>query len=176
MITAKSLAAHAIAALVLIAIGAACAWIWQDNAWSTRLADEKQTNSDTLETIATAAAEQLRKEQAKRVALEQRLLVIDEKRYKELNDVKAENKRLAADLRNADHGLSVRTSGPVCINGVPATPSTAGVDDGTGARAELHPATAAGLVGVTGRADECRVRLEALQEWVRAGAETKGPR
>lgn len=99
--------------------------------------------------------------------LAQQLAGIDQQRYQELTHAQENTDRLAADLATARQRLRVRID-PAGCPGLPAATGAAGLDDAAGARADLHPAVAAGVVRVTGRADQCRARLTALQEWARA--------
>ena len=151
---------------VAAAGGAAAAWAWQDNAWSAKLASARAVHETTLGEIARASAQQLRQQQGRYAELQAKLSEQDKQHHQELIDVQKDNVELAVDLAAAKQRLSVRIASPAAgASRVPAGTAAASVDDGAGTRAELHPATAAGLVRVTGRADECRVRLTALQAW-----------
>ncbi|AQZ96622.1 lysis system i-spanin subunit Rz [Halopseudomonas phragmitis] len=167
MITRLHVIAIAAAVLLGLIVGGIAAWYWQDNRWSARLSRVDAVHSDTLAEIARVAAGQVQLEQEKRAELERQRRLIDEHYFKEYTDVTSINAELVADLAAARQRLSVRAAGAICPGGVPPAAGAPGMDDGAGARADLHPAVAAGVVGVTGRADECRVRLGALQEWVR---------
>jgi hypothetical protein len=147
--------------------GAAAAWAWQDNAWTAKLASAQTAHESTLGEIARAGAQQLRQQQERYAEQQARLNEQDKQHHEELTNVQKANVRLAVDLAAAEQRLSVRIADPAAsASGVLAGTGAAGVDNGTGARADIHPATAAALVRVTGRADECRVRLTALQLWV----------
>ncbi|WP_407692353.1 lysis system i-spanin subunit Rz [Pseudomonas xionganensis] len=106
-------------------------------------------------------------QQTQRLALEQRLAELDTTHQQEITHAQAAADQLSADLAAARSRLSVRVNPATCASSLPAAPSAAGVDDAAGARADLHPATAAGVIRVTARADQCRARLTALQAWVR---------
>ena len=125
-----------------------------------------------LQRLADINAAALAAQQQARQHLEQQLAAIDTQRYQELTHVQQNTDRLAADLADARQRLRIRID-PASCPGLPATTGSASLDDGAGARADLHPAAAAALVRVTGRADECRARLTALQEWVRAHSRQK---
>ena len=93
---------------------------------------------------------------------------LDEKHYEDIHHAQTAIDQLTIDLATARQRLPVRINSASCAVSTASTATS--VDDGAGTRAELHPATAAGVVRVTGRADECRARLTALQEWARAVA------
>lgn len=150
-----------LALLVGIAIG------WAINGWrlGSDLSELRADHAQQLERIAAAQAAAIAEQQQIRDQLMQQLAAIDQQRYQELTHAQENTDRLAADLAAARQRLRVRID-PASCGGVPSATSPAGVDDGAGARADLHPAVAAGVVRVTGRADQCRARLTALQEWV----------
>lgn len=131
------------------------------------LAEQGEQHSSQLQRIADTNAAALAAQQQARQHLEQQLAAIDTQRYQELTNAQDHTDRLAADLAATRQRLRVRID-PASCPGLPAATGAAGLDDGAGARADLHPADAAALVRVTGRADECRARLTALQEWARS--------
>lgn len=114
-----------------------------------------------LRATAEANAKAILEQQAKRLSLESDLAAIDSRHHQELSNAQTESARLAADLATARRRLSVRAICPT----VPASPTSPGMDDAAGARADIHPADAERIVGVTGKADECRAKLTALQAW-----------
>lgn len=149
-------------------LAAACAGAWLNGLrWQARLAVAERVHADTLAEISRAAANQLATQQAAQQRLTQALAAVDTQHYQELTHAQQTIDRMAADLAGAHRRLSVRLAAPACASGVPGNADPARLDDGAGARADLHPATAAGVVRVTGRADQCRARLTALQDWVR---------
>lgn len=152
-----------LALLVGIAIG------WAVNGWrmGVELSDLRAGHAQQLERIAAAQAAAIAEQQQIRAQLEQQLAAIDQQRYQELTHAQTTTDALAADLAAARQRLRVRID-PASCPSLSAAPGAAGLDDAVGARADLHPAVAAGVVRVTGRADECRARLTALQEWARA--------
>lgn len=157
-------------ALLASAALALAAWAgWQANGWrlGNQLATAEAAHQHTLGEIARAAASQLQAQQTQRQALEQRLAELDTTHQQEITHAQAAADQLAADLAAARRRLSVRINPATCASSLPATTPAPDLDDGAGARADLHPATAAGVVRVTGRADQCRARLTALQDWVR---------
>lgn len=128
------------------------------------IAELRTTHAQQMQQIAETSAQVIAEQQQRRLGLESQLQQIDTTHYEELTSAQSETDRLAAELR-ATRRLSVRASCPAA--GVPAAPGTAGVDAGSGARVFIHPDTAQDIVRVTGRADECRARLTALQAWAR---------
>ena len=137
-----------------------------------QLADLRADHAVELQRLADTNAAALADQQQARQHLEQQLAAIDTQRYQELTHAQQNTDRLAADLAAARQRLRVRID-PASCPGLSATTGAAGLDDGAGARADLHPADAAALVRVTGRADECRARLTALQVWARALGEQR---
>ncbi len=91
--------------------------------------------------------------------------IADKQYYGELQNARTENRRITDELATARERLSVRVD-PSSCSSMSTTAGAASMDDEVGARADLHPATAAGVFGVAGRADECQVKLRGLQEWV----------
>ncbi|MEO1828824.1 MAG: lysis system i-spanin subunit Rz [Pseudomonas sp.] len=170
----KWLAQLAAAAVVLVLLaggGFWAGWSWSSASGRADLLAAEKLHSDTLGELARAGAQQLRQQQERYVELQTQLAEQDKQHHEELTNVQKDNVQLAVDLAAAKQRLSVRITGHAAsASGVPAATATATavVDDGAGTRADLHPTTAAGLVRVTGRADECRVRLTALQAWVQA--------
>ncbi|MBV2132742.1 lysis protein [Pseudomonas sp. MAP12] len=142
---------------------------WVINGWrmGVELSDLRADHAQQLERIAAAQAAAIGEQQQIRDRLMQQLAAIDQQRYQELTHAQENADRLAADLAAARQRLRVRID-PASCSGMPDTTGAAGLDDGAGAQADLHPAVAAGVVRVTGRADQCRARLTALQEWARA--------
>lgn len=148
-------------AIAMLAAGAVAGWT--ANGWRLNAAHDRQAAKD-----AAVANQAFTEQQRARQQLEQHLASIDQQHYQELQHAQETTDQLSADLATARQRLRVRIAPGSCSAGtVPATASAPGVDDGAGTRAELYPATAEGLVRVTGRADECRARLTALQAWAR---------
>lgn len=172
MLSKYKLAAQIVVAVALVASlvggGFAVAWQWQAANGAAALATAQRLHASTLGEISRAAAGQLQTQQQRANELQQQLSELDTKHYAEMTDVQQDNNQLAADLATAKQRLSVRITTPAAgPGGVPASAGATGMDDDAGARADIHPATAAGLVRVTGRADECRSRLAGLQAWAR---------
>lgn len=156
-----------LAAALLVAAGASIGWLVNGWRLGAELAAQRANHAAELQQLADITAAALAAQQQARQRLEQQLAALDQQRYQELTHAQENTDRLAADLAAARQRLRVRID-PASCPGLPAATGTAGMDDGAGARADIHPADAAALVRVTGRADECRARLTALQDWARA--------
>lgn len=155
------LAVAAGGALAMLVGGAAAGWT--ANGWRLNAEHDRQAAQD-----ARVASQAFAEQQHARQQLEQQLAGIDQQHYQELQHAQTTTDQLSADLAAARQRLRVRVAAGSCATGsVSASTDAASVDDGAGARADLYPATAAGVVRVTGRADECRARLTALQAWAR---------
>lgn len=137
-----------------------------------QLAEQEAQHAAQMQRIAEEHAAAIAAQQQARQTLQTQLTAIDTQRYQELTHAQENTDRLVADLAAARQRLRVRID-PASCPGLPTTTGASGVDDGAGARADLYPAVAEGIVRVTGRADECRARLTALQEWVRALGEQR---
>ncbi|MBC2658501.1 lysis protein [Pseudomonas sp. MSSRFD41] len=156
-------------ALVLgFALGGWLAWSWQANAYGQALAEQAEAYSTDREQAATAVLNWQGEQQDARRALEDRLQASDETHYKELRDEQAKQARLRGQLATADVRLSVllNTAASGGGGGLPATARTCGVVHGT-ARAELDPAAAQRIVGITGDGDQGLMALAACQEYVK---------
>ncbi|HBO3117106.1 TPA: lysis protein [Pseudomonas aeruginosa] len=148
---------------MVLAVVAAATWRVAEWRFGEQIAALKlQHERERLEASQAVAAElQRRTEQRER--LEADLQAIDEQRFGELRHAQAINDQLTADLAAARQRLRVRITRASCsATGLPAGPPGAGVDDGA-EYAELHPATAADLARLAADADQCAVKLTALQ-------------
>lgn len=124
---------------------------------------EHQTH---LRQVAEANAAVILKQRAERQDLEARLAANDQQRYGELRHAQQEIERLSAAVADGTRRLSVRASCPAAAGDVSAATGTGRLDDG-GQRADIHEEDARRIVGITGDADACAVKLTALQEWAR---------
>jgi len=160
-------------ALVLLSIagaGAAGSWAVQDLRYGNALAEQARQSAEVARKAAEAMVGALVIEQDKRLALEGRLKANDESHYKDLSDAKNTQQRLSDRLATADVRLSVLLSAgslAARCDGVPATASAGGVVHG-GARAELEPAHAQRIIGITDAGDRGLIALQACQGYVRA--------
>ncbi|SEC62374.1 lysis system i-spanin subunit Rz [Pseudomonas costantinii] len=155
--------------LLIAGAGAAGAWVVQDWRYGNELSKQDAKAAQKAQRLAEASAGQLNQEQAQRLALESRLKTNDVTHYKELSDGKKAQQRLSDRLATADVRLSVLLAAGVArpgSDGVSAAASAGGLDHGA-ARAELDPAHAQRIVGITGDGDEGLIALAACQGWAR---------
>lgn len=138
----------------LIAALAACLLLiyggWQKIQGQARDIDTARGQIATLE----VAAESRRNTQ-------RLLLELDTKHTTELTNAQADITKLRADVAAGHRRLSVKARCPA----VRASGTAAGVDDAE-ARAELDPAAAGRIVGITADGDEGLIALAGLQEYV----------
>ena len=159
-------------ALVLIALLMVCsgtaAWQWQANSYGKQLADQARLHSDDLSAISNAAAAQVRSDQEKRLALEQRVAASDQTHHKELSDAQTKQARVRDSLATAELRLSVLldATDPASVCSVPASTEAVGVVHG-GTRARLDPAHAQRIVAITDAGDQGLIALKACQAYAR---------
>ncbi|MNV24084.1 Bacteriophage lysis protein [compost metagenome] len=154
-----------LALLLLTAVGV---WKVQDWRYGKQLADQSGAHQADLTAISNTTAAQVRADQDKRLALEQRLSASEQSHYKELSDAQTSQARLRDRLATADLRLSVLLDATDSAGGcsVPATTSTGGVVHG-GARARLDPAHAQRIVAITDEGDRGLIALKACQAYAR---------
>ena len=153
--------------LALLLLTAGVIWKVQDWRYGKQLAEQAGRHKEDLTAISNNAAAQVRADQDKRQALEQRLAASDQSHYKELSDAQKDQARLRDRLATADVRLSVllaEDSTGGCS--VPAGTETGVVVHG-GARARLDPAHAQRIIGITGDGDQGLIALAACQAYVR---------
>ncbi len=157
------------AVLTLLLITAGGVWKVQDWRYGKQLAEQSGLHKDDLTAIGNAAAAQVRSDQDKRLALEQRLSTSEQSHYKELSDAQTNQARLRDRLATADLRLSVLLDATDSAGGcsVPAGTDAGGVVHG-GARARLDPAHAQRIVAITGDGGQGLIALAACQAYVRA--------
>ena len=165
MITAPTVKAAIYAALAALCFGAG--WVVQGWRLGDELSAKSASHAKTLSDISAAAAVALSAQQAKQIELANHLAALDAQHYQELIHAQSVTSALSADLAASRKRLSVRTSGSSCPR-APTGADSARLDDGA-ERADLHPATAASAVAIAGEADQCAVKLTALQAWVIKG-------
>ena len=166
-----------LAALMLLlgsAVGGRVVWLWQANSYGKAMADKASGYQLEREAAASAAIEWQAAEQSRRRALEDRLRADDETRYKELRDAQQTQDRLRDRLATADLRLSVLldTSAEGSGCGVSTAAGGPGVVHG-GARAQLDPAHAQRIIGITDAGDQGLIALAACQAYVKAVTATK---
>ena len=159
-------------ALVLLSIagaGAAGSWVIQDWRYGNALSEQARQSADVARAAAEATVGALVIEQDKRLALEQRLKDNDKTHYKDLSDAQKAQQRLSDRLATADVRLSVLLnagSSAARCDGLSATTSAGGVVHG-GSRAELDPAHAQRIIGVTDDGDRGLIALAACQAYAK---------
>ena len=155
--------------LALMAGSAWAAWTWQANTYGQQLAAKEAAHQTERTHLANANAAQILAEQGKRLALEQWLAASDQSHYRALTDEKTKQARLRDRLATADLRLSVQldaTASTGC-DAVQTTTGTGVLVHGT-ARAQLDPAHAQRIIGITGDGDQGLIALQACQAYVRA--------
>jgi hypothetical protein len=166
--TPYRLVAKGVLLAVLAGASAAIAWQLQDWRYGKQLAEQARLHTQTLIQLALATVAQQRAEQDKRLALEQRLATSEQTHYRALSDVQRDQGRLRDRLATADLRLSVlldATTGGA--NGsMSATTATGSVVHGP-TRAELDPAHAQRIIGITDDGDRGLISLQACQAYVR---------
>jgi len=153
--------------LALLLLTAGATWKVQDWRYGKKLAEQAGLHKDDLTSISNAAAAQVRADQDKRLALEQRLATNDQTHYQALTNAQKDQARLRDRLATSDLRLSVilaEDSTGGCS--VPAGTGAGGVVH-EGARARLDPAHAQRIIGITGDGDQGLIALAACQAYVR---------
>jgi len=169
-----------IALLVLVAVlmggSAAGAWKVQDWRYGKQLAEQAGLHQGDITTISNAAAAQVRADQDKRLALEQRLSANDQIHHEALTNAQKDQGRLRDRLATSDLRLSVLIDSTDSASGcaVSAGTETVGVVHG-GTRARLDPAHAQRIVAITDAGDQGLIALAACQAYVRAIAYPSSP-
>ncbi|PWE38447.1 lysis protein [Pseudomonas prosekii] len=154
---------------VLAGVAAELAWQVQDWRFGGQLAEQARLHAETLSQLSEATATQQRAEQARRLALEQRLSASEQTHYRVLSDAQRDQDRLRDRLATADVRLSVLLdASDVAGNcAMPAATSAGGVDHGA-ARARLDPAHAQRIIAITDAGDRGLIALQACQAYVQA--------
>ena len=159
--------------LVLMAGSAWAAWTWQANAYGQQLAAKEAAYQTERTDLANANSAQILVEQGKRLALEQWLAASDQSHYRALTDEKTKQARLRDRLATADLRLSVQLDAAATgCDAVQATTSTGGVVYGAH-RAQLDPAHAQRIIGITGDGDQGLIALQACQVYAKEVSGTK---
>ena len=159
---------------VLLAV--ACFSTWKVDAWryGKQLADLSAEHQAALIRVANLNSALILEEQVKRFALEQWLAASDQAHYRALTDEKTNQARLRDRLATADLRLSVLldATDPVGCDAMQATTSTGGVVYGP-RRAQLDPAHAQRIIGITGDGDQGLIALQACQAYAKEVSATK---
>ena len=160
----------AVGALLAVLVGgsAAIAWQVQDWRYGQQLERQARLQAETLSQLTLAAAAQQRAEQDKRLSLEQRLSASEQTHYRAMSDAERDQDRLRDRLATADVRLSVLLDATESASGcsVPATSSTGGVVHGP-TRAQLNPAHAQRIIGITDAGDRGLIALAACQAYAK---------
>ena len=154
--------------LALMAGSAWAAWEWQANTYGQQLAAKEAAHQTERTNQANANAALVLAEQGKRFALEQWLAASDQSHYRALTDEKTKQARLRDRLATADLRLSIQlnAAATICSDGVQPTTGAGCVVHGA-ARAQLDPAHAQRIIGITHDGDQGLIALEACQSYVR---------
>jgi hypothetical protein len=156
-----------VGALALVLIGAGSVWKFQDWRYERQLAEQARLNAETLNQLTQAAATAQQAEQDKRRALEQRLAASEQTHFEKMTDAQKNQDRLRDRLATADLRLSVLLdAGSTGGSSVPATSGAGGVDNAV-VRAQLDPAHAQRIIGITDTGDRGLIALQACQDYVR---------
>ena len=153
--------------LALMAGSAWVAWAWQANAYDKQLAAKEAKHQTALTHLANSNAALVLAEQGKRIALEQWLAASDQAHYRALTDEKTKQASLRDRLATTDLRLSVQLDATATgCGGMQTTASTGGVVYGAH-RAQLDPAHAQRIIGITSDGDQGLIALQACQSYVR---------
>ena len=162
------------AALLLgLGLGGTAAWKWQANEYQRQLAEQAGVFQRERLDAARAIVAWNNTEQAKRTALEARLQAADKIHHEELTDAQQAQARLRDRLATSDLRLSVllaNSAASVGSGGVSAAPGAGAVVHGA-ARAQLDPAHAQRIVGITDDGDQGLIALQACQAYARGIAQ-----
>ncbi|MBJ2267901.1 lysis protein [Pseudomonas sp. MF6772] len=163
------------AVLLAMAISAAGTWQVQDWRMGKQLAEQGAQFQTDLGLVSAAAAKQVSGEQSKRQALEKTLATSDQQHFRELSDEQRNQARLRDRLATADVRLSVLLDATDSASGcnMPAASGAAGVVHAA-RRAQLDPAHAQRIIGITDAGDQGLIALRACQAYVRTLAGRPG--
>ncbi|MDT9631003.1 lysis protein [Pseudomonas sp. JV449] len=158
-------------AVLLIAMAIAFGAAWQVQAWryAGQLASQAALQADDLNNLTQAALRQQQTEQDKRLATEQQLATSDQQHTRELSDAKRNQALLRDHLATTELRLSVLLDATDPVSGcdVPAAPGAGGVVHGA-RRAQLDPAHAQRIIGITDAGDQGLIALKACQAYINA--------
>lgn len=154
--------------LALMLAVAGGTWQVQDWRYGKQLAEQAGLHQVGLDAISSAAAAQVRADQDKRLALEQRLSASEQSHYKDLSDAQKNQDRLRDRLATSDLRLSVILDATDSAGGcsMPAGTEASSVVHGR-TRARLDPAHAQRIVAITDAGDQGLIALAACQAYVR---------
>lgn len=152
----------------LVGGSATVAWQVQDWRYGRQLEQQARLQAESLNQLTMAAAAQQQAEQAKRLALEQRLSASEQTHYRALSDAQRDQGRLRDRLATADLRLSVLLDATESAGSrtVSAATATGGVVHGA-TRAQLDPAHAQRIIGITDAGDQGLIALAACQAYAK---------
>ena len=166
-----------ILAVVLLAMATSAAGTWQVQDWrmGKQLAEQGAQFQTDLGLVSAAAAKQVSGEQSKRQALKKTLATSDQQHFRELSNEQRNQARLRDRLATADVRLSVLLDATDSASGcnMPAASGAAGVVHAA-RRAQLDPAHAQRIIGITDAGDQGLIALRACQAYVRTLAGRPG--
>ncbi|PFG58882.1 bacteriophage Rz lysis protein [Pseudomonas poae] len=168
MTPVQKLAGLVVLILVAMAAGFGAAWQVQDWRLGRVVAEQGAQFETDLTAIGNAAAAQARTEQVKRLATEQQLAASDQQHTKELSDAQRNQVLLRDRLATADVRLSALLDATDSASGcdVPAGAGAVGVVHAT-RRAQLDPAHAQRIIGITDAGDQGLIALRACQAYAK---------
>lgn len=154
--------------LALLLGTAGSVWKVQDWRYGKQLADQAGTHQADLTAFSNAAAAQVRTDQDKRLALEQRLAASDKTHHEALTNAQKDQAHLRDRLATSDLRLSVLLDATDTASGcsVPTGTDAGGVVHGR-ARAQLDPAHAQRIIAITDAGDQGLIALKACQAYAR---------
>lgn len=160
--------------MILVTGSATGAWQVQEWRYEKQLAKQATLHKDDLIAVSNAAAQQVRTQQDNRFALERRLSSSEQNHYQELKDAQRNQARLRDGLATAELRLSVLLAATDSNgrNAVPATTATGGVVHGP-TRAQLDPAHAQRIIGITDAGDQGLIALAACQDYAKETSNVK---
>ena len=154
--------------LLAMAIAGFSTWKVQDWRYDGIVARQAGLFQEDLNLISAAAAKQEKEATDRRLALEQRLVGQDQQHSLELSNAQRNQAALRDRLATADVRLSVLLDASDTASGcnVPAAPGTIGVVHAA-RRAQLDPAHAQRIIGITDGGDQGLIALRACQAYVK---------
>ena len=157
-------------ALLVALVGGSAALTWQVQDWryGRQLEQQARLQAERLNQQTLAAAAEQQAEQAKRLTLEQRLSASEQTHYRVLSDAQRDQGRLRDRLATADLRLSVLLDAThsASSGSMSATPTTSGVVHSP-TRAQLDPAHAQRIIGITDAGDQGLIALAACQAYAK---------
>lgn len=154
-----------IAALLLLATGSAAGWLVNGWRWQGKYEAQKAIYAAKDAAASSAVARLQADTRQKEAQAASRVAALDARYQKEITYAQVENDRLRAAVRAGDVRLRIAIRNQSAS--VPEKAGAAGSAD-AGTSAELDPAAADWLVGLTAEGDDAIRQLTALQSYVRS--------